>query len=343
MARLRALLGLLLLWCLATSCDQPVPFYAVVTPALGHVPYSARIVCTSLAGTYTYQLPDGTRVTSAANSLDVTVDRLDWTAQVTWSDGQQVTTQEVAAHGSNPPPLIERPRINGDSFLWYLKPEERTLIDFSHYQATLSGPETGVVYDGEWHVVTIQVEPQLKRLCGAPVGDSIFCPPFKKGEWHGFFHGQVYENACIVYPLYTSETAPDGRPYPPIPEEGYPSDVLRRIHDLYYGLAFPAQQVTIRVEVEDEWGRLTTASFEIPVEGSEAYGGYGPGHPSPPHPAPDYTTAVFYVSSTTSTIYHRPSSQEVCQISPAARVFFASQATALESGREPCVACFGRR
>ncbi len=343
MNRVRVLVGLVFLWCLATSCDQPVAFHAVVTPTLGHVPYSARIVCTELAGTYAYRLPDGTHVTSAESTLDVTVDRLDWTAQVTWTDGRQVRTQEVMAHGSNPPPLIGRPGINGDPLLWYLKPGERTLIDFSHHPATLSGPETGVVYDGLWHVVSVQVEPQLKRLCGAPVGDSIFCPPFEKDVWHGSFRGQVYENACIVYPLYTSEAAPDGRPYPPIPEDGYPSDLLRRIHDLYYGLAFPAQQATIRVVVEDEWGRKTTASFEIPVEETKGRATGDPSPPPHPDPPPDYRTAVFYVSSPTSTVYHRSNSQEVCQISPADRIFFASQGTALESGRQPCTACFGPR
>ena len=332
--RVWLLSGLLLLWCLATSCDQPIPFHAVVTPTLGHVPYSARIVCTELAGTYTYRLPDGTHVTSAESTLDVTVDRLDWTAQVTWSNGRQVTTQEVVAHGSNPPPLIGRPRINGDPLLWYLRPEERTLIDFSHYAAGLSGPESGVVYDGEWSVVSIQVQPRLKRLCGAPVGDSIFCPPFTKGEWHAAFRGQVYENACIVYPLYTSEAAPDGLAYPPFPEEGYPTDPQRRLHDLYYGIAFPAQQATIRVVVEDEWRRRTAASFESPVEAQVDDNS---------DPADDYTKVVFYVSSTSSTIFHLSTSQDVCQISPADRVFFRSESAALRAGKVPCDTCFGPR
>ena len=333
-ARIRLLPGLLLLWCLATSCDQPVTFQAIAIPALGRVPYSARIVCTVAAGTYTYELPDGTRVTSAANTLDVTVDRLDWTAHVTWSNGQQVRTQEVEAHGSNPPPVIGRPRINANSLLWYLRPEERTLIDFSHYSAGLSGPESGVVYDGEWRVVTIQVKPQLKRLCGAPVGDSIFCPPFAKDEWHAVFRGQVYENACIVYPLYTSEEAPDGLPYPPFPEEGYPSDPMRRIHDLYYGITFPAQQATIRVVVEDEWRRRTAASFEIPVE-AQVY--------DDSNPAAGYTKVVFYVSSTSSTIFHLSTSRDVCQISEADRVFFRSESAALRAGKVPCGTCFGPR
>jgi len=323
---------LALLSALVTSCTEPIQFHAAVDPSQGHVPYAARIVCTRLAGTYTYRLPGGETVTSDENELEVTVDRLEWEATVTWANGEQVRTETVSAQGTNAPPTILAPRINGDPSRWFLRPRERTLIDFTHYPTSLSGPESGVVYDGEWQVADIQVECKLKRLCGSAVGDSIFRPPYEEGVYHAVFRGQTVENACIVYPLYSAETASNGRPYAPAPEDGYIYDAAR-VRDIFQQVEFPAQSAKIQVVVEDDWGRLTSGSFEISVEA----GVYGGGSGS----ATDYRKAVFYVASRTSPLYHRSTCDAVCQIPKQDRLYFCGQENAEASGKKPAPDCFG--
>ena len=333
MTRLRYVLALLVLSLMFAGCNEPVQFHAFVEPPRGHVPYEARIVCTPLEGTYSYRLPDGSVIESKASELAVTVDRLDWEASVSWTNGEQARTQAVAAHGTNALPSILPPRINGDPSRWYLRPRERTLIDFTHYSAGLSGPESGVVYDGPWRVVAIQVECHLKTLCGMPVGDSVFCPPYEAGHYHGLFGGQVYDNACIVYPLYTGELAPDGRPYAPAAEEGYPYDGTR-VRSIFYSAAFPEQSAAIRVTVEDEWGRQTSASFDIPVGAAEYHSNKG-------GRSTDYSEVVFYVASRISRLYHLSTCVEVCGIRTVDRLYFSSEASASAPGRERCPVCLG--
>jgi len=332
MTRLRYVLALLVLSLMFAGCNEPVQFHAFVEPPRGHVPYEARIVCTPLEGTYSYRLPDGSVIESKASELAVTVDRLDWEASVSWTNGEQARTQVVAAHGTNALPTILPPRINGDPSRWYLRPRERTLIDFTHYSAGLSGPESGVVYGGPWRVVAIQVECHLKTLCGMPVGDSVFCPPYEAGHYHGLFGGQVYDNACIVYPLYTGELAPDGRPYPPAPEQGYTVDTAR-VRNVFDRVEFPAQSATVSVVVEDEWGRQVAASFDVPVEAA-VYLTEG-------KPPTDYSKLVFYVASRISRLYHLSTCVEVCGIRAADRLYFSSEASASAAGRERCPACLG--
>jgi hypothetical protein len=315
-----------------TSCSEPIQFHAAVDPERGHVPYAARIVCTRLVGTYTYRLPGGETITSDENELPVTVDRLEWGATVTWANGEQVRTETVSAQGTNAPPAILAPRINGDPSRWFLRPRERTLIDFTHYPDSLSGPESGVVYDGEWQVVSLEVECKLKTLCGSAIRDSVFCPPYEADTYHAVFRGLTYENACVVYPLYTGETTAQGRPYAPAPEEGYAYDVAR-VRDVFGQATFPAQSAAIRAVVQDEWGRLTATSFEIPVEAAR-YGGRSGS-------ATDYKEIVFYVASRNSQIYHRSTCDAVCPIPQQDRLYFCNQGNAEASGRQPSPDCFG--
>ena len=350
MVRFATLALVLVLMAIIAGCDEPVHFNAIIEPAQGYVPYEARIVCTSLAGTYSYELPSGKTITSSANVLDVTVDRLDWTARVGWSDGEQARTDVVSAQGTNPLPEVHRPRISGDAFRWFLRPRERTLIDFTHYPAGLSGPETGVAYDGAWRVVSIEVDCELKSLCGAPITDSVFCPPYEAGRYHALFGSQVVENACVVYPVYTSETSDDERPYPPAPEPGYPFDAFRG-HDLFalmaqqnailHRVGFPAQTAVIRAVVEDDWGRLTTASFDIPVEELAYETVLVPG---------SHCKDRFFVAERTSHAYHVVTSDisdpyrlstctSACAIPASERVFFCRESDAVASGRELCPLC----
>jgi len=72
-------LALLLLLFGAAGCLQdggPAEFHVRIEPARGHVPYEARIVCTTLAGTYVYQLPGGAVVTESSAEIDVVIDSL---------------------------------------------------------------------------------------------------------------------------------------------------------------------------------------------------------------------------------------------------------------------------
>lgn len=131
MGRIVGRLALAVALAALTGCTEPVELRAFVDPPRGHVPYAARIVCSSLPGMYTYELPDGTAVTSKEHELDVIVDRLEWEAKVTWTDGRQVRVENVLAEGTNTPPIILQPRINGDAYLWTLRPREQTLIDFT--------------------------------------------------------------------------------------------------------------------------------------------------------------------------------------------------------------------
>ena len=93
------------------------------------MPYEARIVCTPLDGTYTYELPDGSTISSADSELEVLIDDLSWEIKVTWTNGEDVLVDTATAEGTNARPRIFHPRISGSPELWYLEPRERTLID----------------------------------------------------------------------------------------------------------------------------------------------------------------------------------------------------------------------
>jgi hypothetical protein len=338
MGRIVSRLALAVVLAALTGCTEPAELHAFVDPPRGHVPYAARIMCSSLPGTYTVELPDGTAIMSKEHEFDVVVDRLEWEARVTWTDGRQVRVENVLAEGTNTPPIILLPRINGDPYLWTLRPREQTLIDFTHRLGGLSGPESGVVYDGAWRVVEIRVEPKLKTLCGAPMGDSIFCPPWEAGAVHALFSGQVLENACLVYPLYTAETASNGRPYAPEALPGYDYDSARN-RNVLVGVEFPEQTATIIVVVEDDWGRRTSASFDIRVAASTSWdSGSLPGDPEDPAL---FKKAAFFVSSPADPFYYRRDCPEVCGIPEAQRIYFLSAENAETAGKRRSPSCFG--
>jgi hypothetical protein len=332
-----------------SGCEEQAQFHAWIEPASGHVPYEAEIVCSSLYGQYQYQLPDGEVVNTTSNRIDVTVDRLDWQATVTWHSAEQTEVRAVSAHGSNAPPRILRPRIAADPYRWHLMPRERTLIDFTHYAAGLSGPESGVAYDGDWRVVGIQVECELKELCGYNIADSIFCPPYIKGEYHALWQGHIIDNACIVYPLYTSETTYDGIPYAPREESGYKYDPYH-VHDIFELMvqqnaildieSFPSQDAVIKVVIEDEWGRLTRASFDIPVRSLSYETVYVPWNTRTRFYMADKHSTIYYaVTSKASSPYDLETCYRACAIYPDNWVFFCRESDAIESGRTRCPLC----
>jgi hypothetical protein len=132
---------------------------------------------------------------------------------------------------------------------------ERTLI------------EVIVYYENEWRVSSFSVEGSNSS---APF--TVFYPPYEAGVCHAYWYSWIIENACIVYPVYASvDTA--GLPYSPTGlDEGYPTSYQPTNQFFYdYGssteheLEIPAQEGTVSVTVEDEFGRLTTQTFSIPV------------------------------------------------------------------------------
>ncbi len=325
--RAAAWLGLVVGVALLSGCSEPPSVRAFVDPPTGVVPYAARIVCSAPPGTYTYALPDGSAVTTRDAVLDVTVDRLEWAAEVTWTDGRDARTAMASARGTNALPTILQPRLNGDPYLWRLAPRVKTLIDFTHYPAGLSGPESGVLYDGPWHIVDLRVEAEDKVVCGASMGDSIYTPPLQAGVYHALYHGQIWDNACLVYPLLTMETDPSGRPYAPEPLDGYACDrIINR--DLLEAVGFPEQYATIRVTVEDEWKRRTTASFDVPVAPIEQQSFYD-----------DFDKDLFYVSSAGSAYYYHRNCPQVCAIPRDARLYFASARNAEAAGKQSTPDC----
>jgi len=316
LAGLAAGAGLVVAGCTPTV----IPFAAYVDPPRGHVPYEATIVSTELGGTYTFYVNGETFVQQEC-TLRVTVDDLEWEARVEWTNGRDRAEATAAAQGTNALPRILRPMIDHHPETWVLIPRERTLIDFTHRPSEYPGLETGVVFDGGWRVTEIHVMQALKTL-----PDSIFCPPYEPGVYHAAYGGELIDNACIVYPLYTSEWSPNGLPYPPSYEEGYPQDPLARQHNLFYGIPFDEGGATISVTVEDEWGRVATASFVIPVRAL---------HHTSAHPI----DMRYFVADVDEDVYHHFECPHVAEIPLDRRIYFASTMTARESGRVPCEDC----
>ncbi|MGD9676619.1 MAG: hypothetical protein AB7V19_08040 [Candidatus Bipolaricaulia bacterium] len=314
------------------ACEKPIAFDARIDPPLGHVPYEATILCSAPRGEYTYALPNGQVVTTADAELAVTVDRLRWIAEVGWTNGEQVRTNTVIATGSNARPTIFRPRINGIPSRWFLSPFERTLIDASYHEATVSTDVSGVLCDDAWHLVDVQLTCSLKTLCGSPIPDSVFCPPREDGVWHALYNATLCENACIVYPLYTAELASNGAPYAPRPEEGYVYSPAR-VREIYDGIGFPAQEATIEIVVEDEWGRRTSATFEIPLHATV--------YSTLDGPVPEPDDAVFFVADRLGVVYHLRTCDLVCSISASSRTYYCAQQHAEDAGFTRCSVCLG--
>jgi len=320
------LLGILLGLAGCFLFEDPDPVLnAIIAPEQGIVPYTAQIVATAPPGTFTFKLPNET-IQQTDNVLEVLVDSITWTATITWTDGSTVKTTTVTATGSNARPTINRPLINGVSSQWFLTPREQTLIDFSYRAASMTSPTTGVHYSDEWSLHEITVLCSEKLLCNQRVRDSIYCPPYETGVYHAIFNGVLYENACIVYPTNTYEPSTNGTPYAPSPEEGYSYDTIQN-RSVFKQAAFPAQTATIRVVVRDNFGRLTSAEFEIPVlelafaNGDEQDDPYSFGE------------VQYYIASKDESIFHTSSCYRACLIPEASRIYFAESRHADESGR----------
>jgi len=241
-----------------TGCElfaPPSPTLLVtVVPDLSEIPYAAQIVCDGSAGWYTYLVNGETVGPTRESTLDVVVDAMDWSATVTWTNDSHSLTRTVYATGSNGRPRITGVRINGQSNLWQLDPMERTLL------------EPIVRYDGGWRLVSLDVTASASAW---PF--TVFYPPYESGVCHASWHGWVIENAGIVYPVYCSIDT-TGLPYSPTGlDAGYPTSYYNtnkfadHASSTEEDLEIPAQTAKIAVTVEDDFGRLTSASFQVPV------------------------------------------------------------------------------
>jgi len=246
--------------CLQQGSSPGTP--PVINPDHGHVPFEALITADPAARHYTFVLPDGT-IEQDSNTLEVVVDSLNWQAKVVCEYSNTVKNFPVVATGTNPLPRIRTPIINGDLSRWFLRPMEQTLISFEGRNGR------GIAYDGECHVVTIEV-----RGSELPLPFSIFYPPYEKGKCHAMFRGLLHKNSCIVYPCYTSIDSTEGLPYSPTNlEEGYPYIGWKNTNVYSWGgptdegQEIPSQTGIITVVVEDEFERRVTGEFSISIEG----------------------------------------------------------------------------
>ena len=238
-----------------TGCTEPglESPNARIVPSSGVVPYEATVKVDPIADTYVFRLPDRT-VTQDSPQLPVTVDRITYNVKVECRRQDQIAVGSARAIGTNAAPQILGVRVNGIADLWLLKPFERTLL------------EPIVSYEGDWALSSLQVTGSIY------VGPySTFHPPYEPGVPHAEWRGQDRENAAIVYPLYMSIENDYGLPYSPTGlDEGYPTSysVTNAFEFGSSGSAdtsIPAQAGTLRVSVKDEFGRTTSASFEIPI------------------------------------------------------------------------------
>lgn len=189
-----------------TLLDEPKPLFSMeLLPKSGHPPFSVEIRVTDMGeGTYTFTLPNET-IQQSTNVLYTTVDADFWQVRVTWtnSEGDQRSATTIA-NVINDPPTIRRPEIL-PGMGWFLTPLARTLLNFN-YKTTAVYGATGISDpDGDaWHIDSIKV------MCSEKFGmaDSVFCPPREPGVFHAYYHGEIIENACIVYPTHTGELYP---------------------------------------------------------------------------------------------------------------------------------------
>jgi len=251
MRRLALLIGVLFLaGCTRSTAD----FWAIIEPNRGHVPFEAQITAADIGDSYTFHLPVGS-FTQSNPKLDVLVDSLDWSATVETSCGGQIYTDAVHASGNNGLPNIETVIINGIRDRWYLTPNERTLLEF------IVSPAASIVAVDVW---------------GSAFGEhyTVFIAPYD-GTYHAIYKGRYVENACIVYPMYCSIPGEPGQDLPYAPtglETGYPCLVWRNTNVFEFrgeqdqDVEIPEQSGFIRASARDSFGRITTETFEVPIE-----------------------------------------------------------------------------
>ena len=250
---------------LLASCTEPdlTPLELSIEPSSGHPPYEAVVrVIDAGPGQYTLITPDET-FTQRDRSFSVTIDHMSWTASAAW-DGDTGARRvgEIIASTVNRAPIIGSPRLAPYNE-WRLRPRERTMIDFSYREGFMGQGTTGIRDpDGDaWRIESLTIQCSLKDH-----PDSIFRSPLEGDLFHAAWQGHVVDNACIVYPCYTSDESPEGLPYPPrgMTEEGYPHDPYRE-HNLYRGVAFPSQTAQLTITAVDSLGARTTETFTLPV------------------------------------------------------------------------------
>lgn len=241
------------------GCTGPVPELTVsMTPQLGLAPYQATITCTAPRGLFTFTLPGQTIGPQPEGTITTTIDRAGWSAVVTWTDGETVLARTITADISNSLPQIAGVIVNGKKDRWYLTRMERTLL------------QAVVHHSGEYLVTGFSVSGALSSI---PY--SVFYPPYERDVCHAYWNGWIFEDACIVYPVYASvEEQP--LPYSPTGlDAGYPTSyrytntIVDRLPDYDAddgsSVQIPEQEGTITVSVQDEFGRTVTKSFSIPI------------------------------------------------------------------------------
>jgi len=260
-----ALIGLAVSLVLLTGCLFPTTdnqLSVSVTPSSGHPPFAVTVTAQDKGGgTYTYEATGEAAVQTTERSYQTVVHEWPWKCAVEWTDGDSVAQATACVELVDEPPVIREPWIS----CVYGVPFMRTQIDLRygsedslHYGPCITDPE-----GDEWMVTSITVQCDSKDD-----PDTLFYPSiYGIEEFHvdagsGCDTIDVYP-AAIWYPGYTAEIdTVTGLPFSLSEydgDRGYP--VLKD----FTSPLFRAQNATITITVEDEFGASTTESFIIPI------------------------------------------------------------------------------
>jgi len=264
-----ALIGLaslvLLTGCLFPTTDNQLS--VTVNPSSGHPPFAVTVTAQDKGGgTYTFEATGEAAFPTTERSYQTVVKDYPWKCAVEWTDGNSVAQATARVELVDEPPVIQRPWICGT----YGVPFMRTQIDLRyadedhlHYGPCITDPE-----GDDWTVTSITVQCDSKDE-----PDTLFYPSiYGIKEFHvdagsGCDTIDVYP-AAIWYPGYTAEIdTVTGLPFSLSTQDGKSGDGDRGYPVLKHFTSplFRAQNATITITVEDEFGASTTESFIIPI------------------------------------------------------------------------------
>lgn len=262
-------IGTMLIALFGCNISKVSPILTITTnPPSGHPPFSITITaaCSVEGGTYTLTEEGKQPVSSNDGVFNANVIGWPYKATVTWTKGDSVVEATVGVKLADQPPVIRRPWIAGT----YGIPFWRTLIDLRysgedhmHYGPCITDPEGDA-----WEVTAIIVQCDNKDE-----PDTLFYPSiYGIKEFHvdsgsGCDTKDIYPVA-IWYPGYTAEIdSVTGLPFSISQKDGksgagdrgYP--VLKH----FTSPLFRAQDATITITAEDEYGKSTTASYIVSI------------------------------------------------------------------------------